>query len=160
MTHIDEAFPSKYLSASDLKGQVLTVTIARFAVEEVGETKDEKYIFYFEGMPKGLVLNKTNGRRIAAIYGNELEGWIGKSIMLHPALTEYQGNEIECIRVKKEAPPPAVPTTPSPGDASPIATSGAELLAAMSPEQVEAVTAALAENNKGAGSNREKPATA
>lgn len=139
MTHIDEAFPSKHLSASDLKGQVLTVLIARFGVEEVGEAKDEKYVFYFEGVAKGLVLNKTNAKRIAALYGNELEGWVGKSIMLYPAITEYQGNEVECIRVKKEAPPPAVTAAPPEQPAG-----GAELLAAMTPEQREAVKAALA----------------
>lgn len=142
MTHIDEAFPSKHLCASDLKGQVITVQIVRFAVEEVGEAKDEKYVFYFTQVPKGLVLNKTNARRIAALYGNELEGWAGKSIMLYPAITEFQGNEVECIRVKKEPPPPAtMPSTAQPAD-------GAELLAAMSPEQRAAITAALAGSNK------------
>ena len=47
---------------------------------------------YFEGKPKGLVLNKTNANTISDAYGDETEHWEGKEIVLYEAEVEqYQG---------------------------------------------------------------------
>ena len=101
-----ELFPSKYVAACDLKGQVVTVTIAGVRLEELQNTsgKETKGVIYFQGCKKGMVLNKVNGNRIITLYGQETDAWIGKQIMLYPSEADFQGNTVPCIRVKAEVP--------------------------------------------------------
>src|SRR5688572_30608835 len=74
-----DAFPSKYISASDLGGQEVTVKITHIAPEEIGGK--QKYICYFAGKKKGLVLNKTNWNTIARISGrDDTDDWTGVEI--------------------------------------------------------------------------------
>jgi len=69
--------------------------IAHVAIEEVkNSTKaDKRPVVYFEpnsmfhdrqGHPRGLVLNKTNAKSIAALYGAETDKWIGQPVILFP----------------------------------------------------------------------------
>lgn len=97
--NIDQAFPTKFLSAADLQGRDITVTINAVQIEDVG-TGDTKPVVYFQGAQKGLVLNKTNAHRIAEMYGKETEGWRGQSITLYPSETDYQGKTVPCIRIR------------------------------------------------------------
>jgi hypothetical protein len=101
MPNIGDAFPSKFLKASDLKGKPAKVTISKVVFEPVGQTKEMKAVVYFKGAQKGLVLNKTNSNRIVAIIGSPItEEWPGHPITIYPTDTEYQGESVECIRVK------------------------------------------------------------
>ena len=122
MSNINDAFPSKYLKASDLKGQQPVVTMARVDFEEVGQRKDLKAVLHFDAKDKGLVLNKTNANKIVEIVGSALtEDWKGHQIRLYPSVTTFGGEEVECIRVRAVAgqrmtmtkrPPPAPPPDP------------------------------------------------
>lgn len=99
--HIDSAFPSKYLKASDLQGRNVTVKMGRVEQEKIGD--DMKLILYFQGKEKGVVLNKTNANNVAAIYGGETEDWYGKDITLVEAMVDFQGKSVPAIRMR--APP-------------------------------------------------------
>ena len=117
--NINDLFPSKYVKAADLKGQEVPVTIMMVQIEEVEQGKPHLPVAYFNGMTKGLVLNKTNATTIAATYGEETDYWAGKSIVLYPDMTNLKGEMVPCIRVKVNpglAPtmPPARQHTPSP----------------------------------------------
>ncbi|MGC4002851.1 MAG: hypothetical protein QM811_06855 [Pirellulales bacterium] len=102
--NIQELIPSKYVAASDLRGQDVQVVIARVALEEVGmEAKEKKGVVHFQGMTKGMVLNRTNIKRIAKMYGGETNNWIGKTITLYPSETEMKGETVPCIRVRDMA---------------------------------------------------------
>lgn len=96
--NMDEAFPSKFLKASDLQGRKHTLTIAGIEMDEVGD--GPKPIVYFNGKDKGLVLNKTNTQMIVGNFGAESDGWIGKNIILYPTKTQYQGQMVDAIRVE------------------------------------------------------------
>jgi hypothetical protein len=72
MVSINDAFPSNYLKAADLKGRNALVTIDRTEFEKIGE--DRKLILYFVGQDKGMVLNKTNASNIAIVYGDDTYG--------------------------------------------------------------------------------------
>lgn len=96
--HIDEAFPSKYLKASDLQGRNVTVKMGRAEVEKIGE--DKKLILYFQGKEKGMVLNKTNANNIASIYGGDTDDWYGKEITLFEAMVDFQGKTVPALRVR------------------------------------------------------------
>lgn len=88
--NVHHAFPSAYLKVADLGDAEPIVTIARVEIEAVGRTKESKPVVYFEGKPKGLVLNKTNGTRIADLLGSaETEDWIGQRIRLYATSTEF-----------------------------------------------------------------------
>lgn len=103
--HIDSAFPSKYLKASDLQGHNVTVKMGRVEQEKIGD--DMKLILYFQGKEKGVVLNKTNANNVAAIYGGETEDWYGKEITLVEAMVDFQGKSVPAIRMR--APPRNTP---------------------------------------------------
>ena len=112
--NIENAFPSTYLKASDLNGQAVVVTMATVRVEEVG--KDERPILYFVGKDKGVVLNKVNKNAIVTLYGPETDDWTGKAIELFPALVDFQGKQVEAIRIRApRVRAPAKPATPPQG---------------------------------------------
>jgi hypothetical protein len=54
----------------------------------------------FVGKKKALVVNKTNAQRIAMMYGNDTDEWIGKSITLYVDIVDFQGKATEAIRIK------------------------------------------------------------
>lgn len=113
-------FDQPYVGAWDLNGKDVTVTISKVAGGEVmgdGGRKSRKLILYFEGKDKPMVCNKTNGKTIAALYGNDASDWIGKSITLYPTTTTMGSETKDCIRVR-----PRVPSKPSRGATSPVAT--------------------------------------
>ena len=109
--NINDAFPSKYLKASDLAGHNVNVTIANVVTEDIGKG-EEKLIIYFHGKQKGMVLNKTNANNIAAIYGPETEDWVGQPIVIFEAMVDFQGKTVPALRVRAPQPknrPRAVP---------------------------------------------------
>lgn len=112
MPRVSEEFSSdsRFLKALDLGGKRFRVRIVRVGRDEVGDD-GEKWVLYFEGAQKGLVLNKTNARTIAESYGDELEGWVGKDIFLFSKLVDYQGRDVPGIRVDTPHTDPIVDAT-------------------------------------------------
>lgn len=101
---IGDAFPSKYLKASDLPdGQFVRVTIDRVELQNVAgndQPDENKPVLYFTGKEKGIVMNRTNAQAISDVYGDDTDGWIGKPVMLYATTTLFQGKTVACIRVK------------------------------------------------------------
>jgi hypothetical protein len=106
------AFPSKYLSAADLQDKPHTLIMQRVEMETIGGD-DKKPVLYFSKSQKGLVLNKTNSKQIAAQYGDDTDEWEGKPIVLFPAMVDYKGDTVEAIRVR-------APKAARPGGGTPI----------------------------------------
>lgn len=98
MPNINEAFPSNYLKAADLKGRQVSVKMDRAEYEMIGQ--DKKLILYFVGKEKGMVLNKTNASNIATIYGDDTDDWRDQEIVLFEAMVDFQGKTVPAIRVK------------------------------------------------------------
>ncbi len=96
---ISNAFPSAYWKATDLEGRPVKFIMDRVEMEDIGG--DHKPILFFQGKDKGLVLNKTNSNNISAAYGDDTDGWAGKEIVLYPAMTDFQGKTVPCIRVRR-----------------------------------------------------------
>lgn len=116
---MSEAFPTKYLSAGDLQGREVPVTISHIVMEDI-ERGEMKPVVYFQGKQKGLVLNKTNANMISMIFGDETDAWPGAALILYVIQTEYQGKPVQGLRVKvaQQAPQQAnsgvVPATQMP----------------------------------------------
>ena len=51
-----------------------------------------------------LLLNKTNAKTIAQLYGKSPTDWVGKFVALYPTTTEVGGEMQDCIRVRNEIP--------------------------------------------------------
>jgi hypothetical protein len=98
--NVNELFESKYVAAADLRGQDVVVTIAEVDREEVGDDKKKCPVLKFQGMKKSMVMNRTNCKRIAKMYGTETANWIGKPITLYPSVADFKGEEVPCIRVR------------------------------------------------------------
>jgi hypothetical protein len=108
-TDVRQMFDSAYIGAWDLQGKDATVTIARVVAGELAKAgtskKDKAPIMYFEGKDKGMVLNKTNMRAIASLYGGfKVKDWIGKPITIYATTCQFGPNTVDCIRVKNQLP--------------------------------------------------------
>ena len=77
--------------------------IKKVEVEEIGQDKDKKPVIYFDGVERGLVMNKTNGVAIAEIHGDATDGWTGKEIEIFSMMVPYQGQNVAAIRVRAVA---------------------------------------------------------
>lgn len=96
-------FPGKYLRASDIEGDT-PVTISKWKPEDIQnqEGRTEKHVILsFPELERGLVLNKTNGDAIAALYGPDMDQWIGKKICLVVRDVEAFGKLVPAIRIRK-----------------------------------------------------------
>ena len=100
---IGEAFPSKFLKPADLGGKAHLVRITLVKQEQIGA--DVKLVVYFHGKAKGLVLNVTNGRAIAAKYTEETDSWGGSEVELYPDRVAFNGQMVDSIRVRIPVPP-------------------------------------------------------
>lgn len=110
-----DVFPSNYLKADDLQGKTPTVVIADAKIEKLGN--DEKLILYFQHKEKGMVCNKTNAARIAYMYGDDTDGWMGRQIILASEFVEFQGKTVKGLRIRPPAgasASPAAPPRPAP----------------------------------------------
>ena len=87
-------------SASDLHGGTPRHRIGKVAPVELkekdGSTK-RKFVVYFEGVEKALVLNKTNAQKLAAAFGKDYSKWIGMEVELYAEMT---GLGKEGVRVR------------------------------------------------------------
>lgn len=100
--NLNDAFPSKYLKASDFPEEGdQEVTIERIALEEIGRDRQTKPVIYFEEFQAGLVCNVTNARVIARVLeSQEFDDWIGRKITLYRTETDFQGDIVDAIRIR------------------------------------------------------------
>lgn len=60
----------------------------------------DKPIVLFEESPKELVLNKTNGRMICKLYGNNMDSWIGKKVKIFQArVSAFGEKDVPAVRI-------------------------------------------------------------
>jgi hypothetical protein len=101
-----EAFPSRFFKAADLPKEGLALTIAKLEQEKIGPDQKLKWVVYFKGKEKQLVLNATNWDLIAAALREEnSDNWIGKTIELYRSQTAMGGKLVDCIRCRRHRPP-------------------------------------------------------
>jgi hypothetical protein len=101
---VSEAFPSKFLKATDVNGSEPTLVIDTVVQEEVGRENEQKMVLYFKGKQKGLVLNKTNSHVLASKFGDDTDDWSGKSVQLYSEPVYFQGKKTDGLRVRPVAP--------------------------------------------------------
>ena len=98
-------FPSDFVKADDLDGRDVTKTIKSVTMDELtmsGGKKKTSPVIRFSDAEKKLVINKTNAKIIAGMYGNETDNWVGKKITMFPTETTFGAETVPCIRIRKE----------------------------------------------------------
>lgn len=53
---------------------------------------------------KALILNKTNGKAVAKLYGKDTRTWIGKPLTLVATEVDFRGDLVDAIRVRTAQP--------------------------------------------------------
>jgi hypothetical protein len=103
-----EAFPTRFLKAADIPDSGLPLKIAKVEQEKVGPDQDLKWVLYFKGQEKQLILNGTNWDLIAAALREEdSDNWVGKIIELFSTQTQFGSKMVDCIRTRRFRPPAA-----------------------------------------------------
>lgn len=104
-THWKKLVNPDYIGAYALpEGEDMTVKIDFVQVEEVkgpGGKKDVCSVAHLIGH-KPLILNMTNSKSIAKLYGPYIEDWRGQSITLFASVTKLAGESVECLRIRPQ----------------------------------------------------------
>lgn len=92
---------SRYFRAEDLTEEK-TLRIKGVTEETVGQGADQgpKLVVWFTNSKKGLPLNRTNNRTIRGAYGDDVEGWTDKLIVVFPTKADFRGRLVGALRVR------------------------------------------------------------
>lgn len=116
---VAEAYPSKWLSSSDLEDGEIIATLANEPLDwqefkQPGKsTPDRKPVLYFR-CPQGtkklkpMVLNKINFTMLTVLFGNDTDDWAGKQIVIGVDMVEAFGELKPGLRIRNRLPKPKV----------------------------------------------------
>ena len=104
MAKIGEMIESKYLKQSDLAEDTL-VTIEKVGKANgapKGEEAEFKWLIRFSELPKPMVLNSTNIKRLARACGSDdTDDWTGKKVVVYvDPDVEFGGNVVGGLRIR------------------------------------------------------------
>ncbi len=104
MPDYKQLFTGKYLASPDLGKNEPTVKIARVVSELVKDedkkTERHRWILFFEGKDKGMLLNRSNAILIAALCkSDKTEDWVGHSITIGVRDVKMGGETVDGLRV-------------------------------------------------------------
>jgi hypothetical protein len=96
---------SKYFKAADLNSEK-KFRIKSVSVEEIGtdNKKERKPVLWFTNDERGLPLNLTNLRTCSGAFGDNMEAWVGKIVVIFPTMVDMRGKMVPALRVR--IPPP------------------------------------------------------
>jgi hypothetical protein len=116
---IDDMFPRKYASGEDLGGKAVRLSIQRVDKEEVynhGE-KDHRFVIYFDGAQRGVLLSRTLAQQIAEAVGQQdTNHWVGQVVELYPVPMTVGGVPRVAIRARRAGEKPKAGTGRTPAD--------------------------------------------
>lgn len=102
-THWKTLMNPDYIGAYAIPpGEDVTVTIDYVRREQItgtGGKKEECSVAHLRGA-KPLILNATNSKTIAKLYGDYVEDWAGKQITLFATTTRFGGDTVDCLRIR------------------------------------------------------------
>lgn len=120
MPRIRELFQHGFIAAEDIYQGDVTLTISSVTKESVPtppsyQPMDAVTVAFVETEEREkktgrkaqkMVLNRTNAKTIAKLYGPEVNEWVGKRITLYATTCKLGRDTVPCIRVRAEVPPP------------------------------------------------------
>lgn len=132
MTHYKKLYSRDYIASFDLGDKDVTVEVAHVKqanlrkLKNKRETIEQRPVLYFKGREKGpgMVLNPTNGKTMASLYGVHVEEWVGQKVTLyvdHNVRNPSGGGPVDGLRIRPVKPtgeattPPVDDSRPQPG---------------------------------------------
>lgn len=107
-THYKKLINPDYLGAYSLdpgKDMILTIkTVGREMITGTGGKKEECPVCHWVEDQKPMILNVTNMKTIAKMYGPYIEHWAGKRVQIYGTTTKFGGDTVECLRIRKDPP--------------------------------------------------------
>jgi hypothetical protein len=108
---------SRYFK-SDLAAEK-KLRIKNVTEEQIGMDKDkeQKLVVWFTNDKRGLILNRVNNRTIRGAFGDAVDGWTGKIIIVFPTQADFRGKMGPALRVRippPKQPPAAAAVAPQP----------------------------------------------
>lgn len=98
------AFKGEYIKAVELEmGREVTMRIAAWRIVKLENEKgvSDRLTLWFDATERGMVVNRTNAECIAAMFGAEMDGWIGKRITIYRDPTVRLGKEtVDGLRLR------------------------------------------------------------
>ena len=100
--NFDKMFPGRYLKSGHLPEPGCTLEIVALVTEDLGSDgeEDARTSIAFKGRKRRLMLNITNAKCIAAMFGKKTATWVGKSLTIYPTRCMSFGKMEDCIRVR------------------------------------------------------------
>jgi hypothetical protein len=96
---------SRYFKAEDVTTEKkLRIQNVSEELIGMGAEKEKKLVVWFTNDEHGLVLNRTNNRTIRSTFGDAVDGWANKIIVLFPTQADFRGRMVRALRVR--IPPP------------------------------------------------------
>src|SRR5665648_934517 len=112
-THWKKLMNPEYIGAYWLpEGEDVTVVIdyvVREVITGTGGKKEECTVAHLKGGVKPFILNATNSKTIAKLYGNFIEDWAGRPITLFASTARLAGDTVECLRIRPVVAKRAIP---------------------------------------------------
>jgi hypothetical protein len=108
-----DRFDSPYLTPDDIRPR-RRVTLVEYCEEQMGTPRVTKLVAYFRELSKGLVINKTRGRKLIAAFGKDPQNHIGRVIDLVVTMTQFEGESVETIGIEIPEQAPARPSDNKP----------------------------------------------
>ena len=103
-THWKKLMNPDYIGAYWLTpGEDATVVIdyvLREVITGTGGKKEECSVAHLKNGVKPFILNATNSKTIAKLYGPFIEDWAGCPITLFATTTRLAGDTVECLRIR------------------------------------------------------------
>jgi hypothetical protein len=100
----------RYVASADIAPTGQTVLIDDVKIETLKSLKDgtsqQKGVLYFAGdVVKPLALNSTNVDHLIALFGDDTDDWVGKSVKLVVETVDAFGQRVPGIRIAEQAVP-------------------------------------------------------
>lgn len=129
MGSFNDEFPSNYYTTDDVGDGVLTVTIKDVDSAVFGEGSQAKksLIISVRDSKKQVKLPRAEGKFLATTFGDEMNDWIGRKIVLFATTAKFGGQTYDVVRIHEKktqaaqtsrasAPPPPPPRDPGSDD--------------------------------------------
>jgi hypothetical protein len=105
----------KYLKAADLdKERKFRIKSATDEVVGMGDDKEHRLVLWFTNDERGLILNRTNIRVLRETFGDVVDSWVGKIIVVYPTSVDFRGKLVPALRVRIPPPKQAAAAAPAP----------------------------------------------
>jgi hypothetical protein len=105
----------KYLKAADLdKERKFRIKSATDEVVGMGDDKEHRLVLWFTNDERGLILNRTNIRVLRETFGDVVDSWVGKIIVVYPTSVDFRGKLVPALRVRIPPPKQVAAAAPAP----------------------------------------------